>query len=86
MRNGKAGDGVQRWMIASPKVSRVVAATRKTLEVQHQADSISTCGGRVRYPRHHLGRGRLLRGTIQTHRLSIDAEHGLCGTTNALCR
>jgi pimeloyl-ACP methyl ester carboxylesterase len=29
------GDGVLRWLIASPKVSRVVAVSRKPLSVQH---------------------------------------------------
>jgi uncharacterized protein YbjT (DUF2867 family) len=32
---GMVGDGVLRWLIASPKVSRVVAASRKPLAVQH---------------------------------------------------
>ena len=29
------GDGVLRWLIASPKVSRVVAVSRKPHAVQH---------------------------------------------------
>jgi uncharacterized protein YbjT (DUF2867 family) len=29
------GDGVLRWLIASPKVSRIVAVSRKPLAVQH---------------------------------------------------
>jgi len=32
---GMVGDGVLRWLIASPKVSRVVAVSRKPLAVQH---------------------------------------------------
>jgi uncharacterized protein YbjT (DUF2867 family) len=32
---GMVGDGVLRWLIASPKVSRVVAISRKPLAVQH---------------------------------------------------
>jgi uncharacterized protein YbjT (DUF2867 family) len=32
---GMVGDGVLRWLIASPKVSRVVAVSRKLLLVQH---------------------------------------------------
>ena len=32
---GMVGDGVLRWMIASPKVSRVVAVSRKPLAVQN---------------------------------------------------
>ena len=32
---GMVGDGVLRWLLASPKVSRVVAASRKPLSVQH---------------------------------------------------
>jgi uncharacterized protein YbjT (DUF2867 family) len=32
---GMVGDGVQRWLIAAPKVSRVVAVSRKPLAVQH---------------------------------------------------
>jgi len=32
---GMVGDGVLRWLIASPKVSRVVAVARKPLSVQH---------------------------------------------------
>ena len=31
---GMVGDGVLRWLIASPKVSRVVAVSRKSLSVQ----------------------------------------------------
>src|SRR6516164_8923395 len=32
---GMVGDGVLRWLIASPKVSRVVAVSRKPLSLQH---------------------------------------------------
>jgi uncharacterized protein YbjT (DUF2867 family) len=32
---GMVGDGVLRWLIASPKVSRVVAVSRKPLAVKH---------------------------------------------------
>ena len=32
---GMVSDGVLRWLIASPKVSRVVAVSRKPLAVQH---------------------------------------------------
>jgi uncharacterized protein YbjT (DUF2867 family) len=32
---GMVGDGVLRWLIASPKVSRVVTVSRKPLAVQH---------------------------------------------------
>jgi uncharacterized protein YbjT (DUF2867 family) len=32
---GMVGDGVLRWLVASPKVSRVVAVSRKPLVVQH---------------------------------------------------
>jgi uncharacterized protein YbjT (DUF2867 family) len=32
---GMVGDGVLRWLIASPKVSHVVAVSRKPLSVQH---------------------------------------------------
>jgi uncharacterized protein YbjT (DUF2867 family) len=32
---GTVGDGVLRWLIASPKVNRVVAVSRKPLSVQH---------------------------------------------------
>lgn len=32
---GMVGDGVLRWLITSPKVSRVVAVSRKALPVQH---------------------------------------------------
>jgi uncharacterized protein YbjT (DUF2867 family) len=32
---GMVGDGVLRWLIASPKVSRVVAVARKPLSLQH---------------------------------------------------
>jgi uncharacterized protein YbjT (DUF2867 family) len=32
---GMAGDGVLRWLIASPQVSRVAAVSRKPLAVQH---------------------------------------------------
>ena len=32
---GMVGDGVLRWLIASPKVSRVVAVSRKPLSMQH---------------------------------------------------
>src|SRR5260370_12014055 len=32
---GMVGDGVLRWLIASPKVSRVVAISRKPLAVRH---------------------------------------------------
>lgn len=32
---GMVGDGVLRWLIASPKVGRVVAVSRKPLSVQH---------------------------------------------------
>jgi len=32
---GMVGDGVLRWLIASPKVNRVVAVSRKPLSVQH---------------------------------------------------
>jgi uncharacterized protein YbjT (DUF2867 family) len=32
---GLVGDGVLRWLIASPKVSRVVAVSRRPLVVQH---------------------------------------------------
>src|SRR6516162_3264370 len=32
---GMVGDGVLRWLIASPKVSRVVAVSRKPISVQH---------------------------------------------------
>jgi len=32
---GMVGDGVLRWLVASPKVSRVVAVSRKGLSVQH---------------------------------------------------
>ena len=32
---GMVGDGVLRWLIAWPKVSRVVAVSRKPLAVQH---------------------------------------------------
>src|SRR5215468_6527675 len=32
---GMVGDGVLRWLIASPKVSRVVAVSRKPLAIQH---------------------------------------------------
>ena len=32
---GMVGDGVLRWLIASPKVSRVVAVSREPLAVQH---------------------------------------------------
>jgi uncharacterized protein YbjT (DUF2867 family) len=32
---GMVGDGVLRWLIASPKMSRVVAVSRKSLAVQH---------------------------------------------------
>jgi uncharacterized protein YbjT (DUF2867 family) len=32
---GMVGDGVLRWLIAAPKVSRVVAVSRKPLRVQH---------------------------------------------------
>jgi len=29
------GDGVLRWLIASPQVNRIVAVSRKPLQVQH---------------------------------------------------
>jgi uncharacterized protein YbjT (DUF2867 family) len=32
---GMVGDGVLRWLLASPKVSRVVAVSRKPLAMQH---------------------------------------------------
>jgi uncharacterized protein YbjT (DUF2867 family) len=32
---GMVGDGVLRWLIASPKVSRVVAVSRKPVSLQH---------------------------------------------------
>ena len=32
---GMVGDGVLRWLIASPRVSRVVAVSRKPISVQH---------------------------------------------------
>jgi uncharacterized protein YbjT (DUF2867 family) len=32
---GMVGDGVLRWLIASPKVTRVVAVSRKPLSLQH---------------------------------------------------
>jgi uncharacterized protein YbjT (DUF2867 family) len=32
---GMVGDGVLRWLIASPKISRVLAVSRKPLAVQH---------------------------------------------------
>src|SRR5579864_6472013 len=32
---GMVGDGVLRWLTASPKVNRVVAVSRKPLSVQH---------------------------------------------------
>ncbi len=32
---GMVGDGVLRWLVASPKVSRVVAVSRKAIPVQH---------------------------------------------------
>ena len=32
---GMVGDGVLRWLIGSPKVSRVLAVSRKPLSVQH---------------------------------------------------
>jgi hypothetical protein len=32
---GMVGSGVLRWLIASPKVSRVVAVSRKPLAIQH---------------------------------------------------
>jgi uncharacterized protein YbjT (DUF2867 family) len=32
---GMVGDGVLRWLIASPKVSRVVAVSRKAVSLQH---------------------------------------------------
>jgi uncharacterized protein YbjT (DUF2867 family) len=32
---GMVGDGVLRWLVASPKVSRVVAVSRRRLSVQH---------------------------------------------------
>jgi len=32
---GMVGDGVLRWLIASPKVSRVVAVSRKPLSMRH---------------------------------------------------
>jgi uncharacterized protein YbjT (DUF2867 family) len=32
---GMVGDGVLRWLLASPKVSRVVTVSRKALAVQH---------------------------------------------------
>jgi uncharacterized protein YbjT (DUF2867 family) len=32
---GMVGDGVLRWLIASPRVSRVVAVSRKPLSLQH---------------------------------------------------
>jgi uncharacterized protein YbjT (DUF2867 family) len=32
---GMVGDGVLRWLIASPRVNRVVAVSRKALSVQH---------------------------------------------------
>jgi uncharacterized protein YbjT (DUF2867 family) len=33
--SGVVGDGVLRWLIASPKVSRIVAVSRKPLAVSH---------------------------------------------------
>jgi uncharacterized protein YbjT (DUF2867 family) len=32
---GMVGDGVLRWLIVSPKVTRVVAVSRKELAVEH---------------------------------------------------
>lgn len=32
---GMVGDGVLRWLIVSPQVSRVVAVARKPLSMQH---------------------------------------------------
>ena len=32
---GMVGDGVLRWLIASPLVNRVVAVSRKALQVRH---------------------------------------------------
>ena len=39
---GMVGDGVLRWLIASPKVRRVVAVSRRPLSVQHMETVIES--------------------------------------------
>ena len=41
---GMVGDDVLRWLIASPKVSRVVAVSRKPLSMQHNRKGNMTVG------------------------------------------
>ena len=57
---GMVGDGVLRWLIASPKVSRVVAVSRKPLAVQHP--KLETVIGPDMFHLHHVDTLRELGG------------------------